>query len=109
MNHVLAAYYGMIDDCKDSPAWVRKIEEDIGQSIAYLCTAFDESVRDKLVEKSPLFHRFVRLVIRDTSLILGLGKAKVLQVRSNNRSTWTLTEHLCVLLFKVNIITFNVL
>lgn len=80
MNNILAAYYAMIDDCKDSPGWVRKIEEDIGQNIAYLAASFDESVRDSLVEKSPLFQRFVRLMNRSSTFFIGLGKAKVLQV-----------------------------
>ena len=26
----LEAYYGMIEDCKDHPEWIRKIEEEIG-------------------------------------------------------------------------------
>lgn len=60
MDLVLKAYYGLIDDCSNSATWVRKIEEDIGQNIAFLTTAFDESVRDELVESSELFHRFVR-------------------------------------------------
>lgn len=62
MDLVLKAYYGLIDDCSHSATWVRKIEEDIGQNIAFLTTAFDESVRDELVENSELFHRFVRLI-----------------------------------------------
>jgi hypothetical protein len=48
----------MIDDSKDCPEWVKKIEEDIGQNIAYTFVNFDESVRDALVEKSHLFKRF---------------------------------------------------
>ena len=54
----LEAYYGMIDDCKEHPEWVRKIEEDIGQNLAYTFINFDESVRDALVAKSHLFQRF---------------------------------------------------
>jgi hypothetical protein len=54
----LEAYYGMIDDSKDYPEWVRKIEEDIGQNMAYTFINFDESVRDALVAKSHLFQRF---------------------------------------------------
>ncbi len=54
----LEAYYGLIDDCGDNQLWVRKIEEEIGLNIAYLFINFDESVRDALVQKSPLFHRF---------------------------------------------------
>ena len=54
----LDAYYGMIDDCKDHVEWVRKIEEEIGQNLAYTFINFDESVRDALVAKSHLFQRF---------------------------------------------------
>ena len=55
----LEAYYGLVDDCaKESVEWVRKVEEEIGQNIAFLFVAFDESVRDTLVEKSHLFRRF---------------------------------------------------
>jgi hypothetical protein len=48
----------MIDDCKDHKEWVIKIEEDIGQNLAYTFINFDESVRDALVAKSHLFQRF---------------------------------------------------
>jgi hypothetical protein len=54
----LDAYYGLIDDCKDHPEWARKIEEDIGQNLAYTFINFDESVRDNLVANSHLFQRF---------------------------------------------------
>lgn len=54
----LEAYYGMIDDCADHQDWARKIEEDIGQNLAYTFLTFDESVRDSLVAKSELFNRF---------------------------------------------------
>lgn len=58
MERCLDAYYGMIDDCREYPEWARKIEEDVGQNMAFLFLSFDESVRDALVEKSPLFARF---------------------------------------------------
>lgn len=54
----LEAYYGMIEDCKDHPEWVRKIEEDIGQNMAFMFLNFDESVRDELVSNSHLYQRF---------------------------------------------------
>ena len=55
----LEAYYGLIDDCaKESQEWVRKVEEEIGQNVAFLFVSFDESVRDNLVAKSHLFQRF---------------------------------------------------
>ncbi len=58
MDRCLEAYYGLIEDCKDHPEWVRKIEEDIGINLAYTAINFDESVRDALVAKSELFNRF---------------------------------------------------
>lgn len=58
MELVLQAYYNLIDNLGDNKAWVRKIEEDIGQSIAYMAIGYDESERDNLVEKSELFQRF---------------------------------------------------
>lgn len=48
----------MIEDCKDHPEWIRKIEEDIGQNMAFMFLNFDESVRDELVSHSHLFQRF---------------------------------------------------
>lgn len=48
----------MIDDCKEHPEWTRKIEEDIGQNMAFMFLNFDESVRDNLVAESALFQRF---------------------------------------------------
>ena len=59
VEQCLEAYYGLVDDCaRDNPLWVRKVEEEVGQNIAMLFIAFDESVRDSLVEKSELFKRF---------------------------------------------------
>lgn len=59
MELVLQAYYNLLDNASHSKEWQRKIEEDLGQSIAYLAIGFDESVRDGLVAKSELFQRFV--------------------------------------------------
>ena len=58
VEQCLEAYFGLIDDCAEHPAWVRKIEEEIGQSMALLFVNFDESERDNLVVKSELFNRF---------------------------------------------------
>jgi hypothetical protein len=58
MELCLEAYFGMIEDCKDHPEWIRKIEEDIGQNMAFMFINFDESVRDNLVAESDLFQRF---------------------------------------------------
>ena len=54
----LEAYFGMIEDCKDHPEWVRKIEEEVGQNMAFMFLNFDESVRDELVSHSHLFQKF---------------------------------------------------
>lgn len=59
----MTAYYNMIEDCGDNQDWVRKIEEEIGQNISLMIKAFDESVRDALVERSDIFRRFVSLKI----------------------------------------------
>ena len=48
----------MLEDAKDFPEWVRKIEDDIGQAMAFMFINFDESVRDSLVARSDLFQRF---------------------------------------------------
>jgi hypothetical protein len=59
MEVILKAYYQLINDCEDLPEWKRKIEEELGQSVAFLTLAFDESVHDSLVERSELLRRFV--------------------------------------------------
>lgn len=58
MELVLQAYYNLIDNMADNKEWIRKVEEDIGQGIAYMAIGFDESDRDLLVDKSELFQRF---------------------------------------------------
>ena len=65
MELVLQAYYNLIDSASDSKEWVRKIEEDLGQNVAFLATGFDESVRDQMVTKSDLFERFVSINIAE--------------------------------------------
>ena len=79
---MLKTYYTLLDECAHSQAWVRKIEEDVGQNIAYMAIAFDESVRDQLVERSPLFARFVSKGM--LTLPIGPGETEVLQVRTTN-------------------------
>lgn len=63
MELIIKAYYYMIDEAEGNSAWVRKIEDDIGQQIHYMYLTYDESVRDALVAKSDLFRRFVRHII----------------------------------------------
>ena len=59
VEQCLDAYYGIIDDCTEQhPEWVKKVEEEIGSNMAFLFTAFDDSVRDDLVARSKLFERF---------------------------------------------------
>lgn len=75
MELALKAYYNLLDDCTEFPEWTRKIEEDIGQNIAFMTIAFDESVRDELVDRSELFKRFVsnqlsHIKSRSNSLLL---------------------------------------
>ena len=55
LEHYLHAYYDLIDQCKDFPDWERKIEEDLGSSMAMTATCVDESVRDEFVQRSPYF------------------------------------------------------
>jgi hypothetical protein len=61
MELILQAYYNLLDNASHSKEWVRKIEEDIGHSIAYMAITQDESVRDNLVARSDLYQRFVSL------------------------------------------------
>jgi hypothetical protein len=60
MEQYVKAYYSIIDSCSEHPQWVRKIEEELGASIAMMFIEFDESVRDEVVEASPYFSRFVK-------------------------------------------------
>lgn len=85
MELTLKAYYNLIDDCVEYPEWTRKVEEEIGSNIAFMVTAFDESVRDELVDRSELFKKFVRIIICLLKILIilkniGYGEAKVLQV-----------------------------
>jgi O-succinylbenzoate synthase len=59
MNLLLKGYYDMVDDCATNPDWIRKIEEEVGSSLAFMAIAMDESMRDGLVAHSPYFKRFV--------------------------------------------------
>lgn len=72
----MKAYYQLIDDCAHSPVWQRKIEEEIGQNIAMLVIAFDESVRDALVDNSELFTRFVSLKLSTNRLVYRTRKSR---------------------------------
>lgn len=62
----MKAYYNLVDDCAEYPEWQRKVEEDIGQNVAMMVIAFDESVRDELVAKSDIFLRFVSIISCNT-------------------------------------------
>lgn len=55
----MKAYYQLLEDTKDNPAWYRKIQDDVGQSLHYLTLTFDESDRNALVAQSELFRKFV--------------------------------------------------
>lgn len=71
----------MIDDCSSNPDWQRKVEEEVGSSLAFMAIAMDESIRDILVTQSPYFQRFVSIRQNVNYWYLGFGKAKILQVR----------------------------
>ena len=36
MEQYMQAYYNLIDDCKEYPIWKRKLQEDLGNSVAYM-------------------------------------------------------------------------
>ena len=55
---IVKGYYQLIGDCKSHPEWERKVEEDLGQAIAFIITTIDETSRDQLVALSPIFARF---------------------------------------------------
>ena len=61
MEQILKAFYDLYDDLAPNPDWQRKLEEDVGQQIAFLAISIDESSRDLVVENSPYFARFVTL------------------------------------------------
>ncbi|MCP3667854.1 MAG: hypothetical protein GY696_36095 [Gammaproteobacteria bacterium] len=52
------AYYQLLDDCKEFPEWHKKMEEEVGEEIAFLLSTIDESERDNFVASSEAFHRF---------------------------------------------------
>ena len=70
METCVQAYFDLIDSCvgetggegqnrEEYPAWKEKIEEELGQAVAMMYLNFDESSRDAVVAKSPIFRRFV--------------------------------------------------
>ena len=46
MEVLLKGYYKLIDATQDFPEWQRKIEEVLGQNVAFMAIGFDESVRN---------------------------------------------------------------
>ena len=54
----LQAYQDLMDDCKDFPLWKRKLEEDLGGSVAFLAIQMEEAIRDKYVDASPAYLNF---------------------------------------------------
>jgi len=58
IEKVLAAYYGLIDDCEGYPEWQDKIILDLGGTVSYLALTIDDTSRDALVETSDVFLRF---------------------------------------------------
>lgn len=55
---LIFAYYDLLDQCKDFPAWHFKLESEVGNQIAFLATSIDESSRDYCVANSEAFKRF---------------------------------------------------
>ncbi len=47
-----------MDDCKDFPHWQRKLQEDLGGSIAFLGVTMEEAIRDTTIERSTIYERF---------------------------------------------------
>ena len=79
MNLVLKAYYDLLDDMQGHKEWTNKLEEELGQQIAFLAISIDESVRDDIVANSPYFARFVN--INNKTQPLGLRETEIFQVR----------------------------
>jgi hypothetical protein len=52
------AYYQMIDDCEANEAWIKKLEDEVGQEIAFTFLQIDETSREALVQSSETFARF---------------------------------------------------
>jgi hypothetical protein len=50
MEQYMQAYYDLLDDCKDHPLWVRKLQEDLGNSISFLGIQMEEELRNNLVK-----------------------------------------------------------
>ena len=54
----MQAYYDLRDDCKDFPLWDRKLQEDLGEKVAFMGIMMEEAIVHDLVEMSPIFKRF---------------------------------------------------
>lgn len=54
----LEAYYTMMDDCEGYPDWQKKIEQDLGGVVSYLCLTIGEQARDAAVAQSAVYRRF---------------------------------------------------
>ena len=92
MNLVLKAYYDLLDDMQGHKEWTNKLEEELGQQIAFLAISIDESVRDDIVANSPYFARFVNINIK--TQLIGLRETEVLQMRQFQRVSNSVTSAL---------------
>ena len=72
---VIYSYYDLIDQWKDCPEWVFKLQYEVGNQIAFLATSISENSRDYLVKKSPVFLRFDQ----DKQKFLGKYKIKLIK------------------------------
>lgn len=43
MEEIMTAYYNLLDDCAEYPLWHRKLQEDLGQSVAFLGIMMEEA------------------------------------------------------------------
>ena len=92
MNLLLKAYYDLLDDMQGHKEWTNKLEEELGQQIAFLAISIDESVRDDIVANSPYFARFVNINIK--TQLIGLRETEVLQMRQFQRVSNSVTSAL---------------
>lgn len=58
LEKLTRAYYQMIDDCASNPAWVKKLEDEVGQEVAFTFLQFDETSREAMSQESEVFARF---------------------------------------------------
>lgn len=58
LETITQAYYDLLDDLKDHKEWVAKLEDDLGQQLAFTFLMFDETCREAMIKESEVFKRF---------------------------------------------------